>query len=289
MLLTLQQEIIYTDKGTPHTGQNILYECDRCGIKLDNRRYTGYINSNKKWNGDYCNKCINHFINNTPETIQKQKDTHNRLIKQYTKEERSKKFGNGAWKSNEAWKVKQKSNEGHGDVISKTVQKMSDEERKRKYGCHGKDNPMYGKLAPKGSGFGYSGYYNDLFFRSFLELSFLVENDGKDIKNAEDKISIKYIFDGVDRTYKPDFIIGNTVIEVKPLNFINDKNNVIKFREADKWCKNNNYKYVIVVDEDIKVLSIIEIKELLKSGNVKLSEKQNKRFIKNHGEYMNES
>jgi len=111
----------------------------------------------------------------------------------------------------------------------------------------------------------------------------------KDIKNAEDKISIKYLFEGVDRTYRPDFIIGNKVIEVKPLNFMSNENNIVKFREAKKWCKDNNYKYVITVDKDIKVLSMTEIKELLKSGDVRLSEKQDKRFIKYHGEYMNES
>jgi len=289
MLLTSHREIIYTDKGTPHTRQKILYECDRCSIKMDNRKYYNYIESHKRWDGDYCHRCICHFINNNPETIQKQKDTHNRLIKKYTKEERSEKFGNGAWKDNDDWKEKQKSSEGHGDIISQTIQNMTDEERRGKYGRSGKDNPMYGRPCPKGSGFGYSGYYNGLFFRSFLELSFLVENKDKEIENAEDKISIKYLFEGVDRTYRPDFIIGNKVIEVKPTNFMNDENNVVKFKEAKKWCKNNNYKYTIVTDEDIKVLSIIEIKELLRSGDTKLSEKQDKRFIENHGEYMNES
>ena len=34
----------------------------------------------------------------------------------------------------------------------------------------GKNNPMYGKPSPPGSGNGWSGYYNNYYFRSLLEL-----------------------------------------------------------------------------------------------------------------------
>jgi hypothetical protein len=52
--MLLATDLIYTKTGNPHTGQSISYKCDRCNFKFNNRRYCIYVNSRKKWDGDYC-------------------------------------------------------------------------------------------------------------------------------------------------------------------------------------------------------------------------------------------
>lgn len=97
----------------------------------------------------------------------------------------------------------------------------------------GKNNPMYGKPAPNGSGNGWKGWYKGLFFRSLLELSFLIENKDKQVESAEkNKFKISYQdYDGKLRSYFPDFRIAQSLFECKPKTLWNTQTNKLRLQE----------------------------------------------------------
>ena len=83
---------------------------------------------------------------------------------------------------------------------------------------------MYGKPSPQGSGNGWSGWYKGWYFRSLLELSYMIlviERFNISWSNGE-KIKITYKnFSGINRNYFPDFLLNNKyIIEIKPKNYI---------------------------------------------------------------------
>ena len=109
----------------------------------------------------------------------------------------------------------------------------------------GENNPMFGKPSPKGSGNGWSGWYKNFYFRSLLELSFLIREQ-RELKSAE-SIKIPYIdFDGTARTYHPDFICENTLIEIKPKKLLGTATNKLKFEAGKKFCENNDFQFKIL-------------------------------------------
>ena len=49
----------------------------------------------------------------------------------------------------------------------------------------GENNPMFGRPSPNKSGAGIGGWYKEkIYFRSILELSFIIMNETKNIKSA---------------------------------------------------------------------------------------------------------
>lgn len=148
------------------------------------------------------------------------------------------------------------------EKAKKIKQKLSD-------AFSGSKNNMFGKPSPNGSGNGWSGWYKGLYFRSMLELSFLVKNFNESLKSAEN-ISIEYIdYAGSERTYHPDFIDCKFLIEIKPKNLINSKNNKLKFSAAKEYCKKNNLIFKIYTEDNINKLSNEEIKNLYMSKEIK--------------------
>jgi len=134
----------------------------------------------------------------------------------------------------------------------------------------GKNNPMYGRPAPQGSGNGWQGYYNNLKFRSLLELSFLInicERFNFKVESCENsKFRVNYKIDGVDRTYYPDFILNDLyVIEVKPKNLHNSRIVKIKEKYARKQFESFGLKYKMI---DCKRIDNFKLKELVDSGQV---------------------
>lgn len=141
----------------------------------------------------------------------------------------------------------------------------------------GSNNPMFGKPSPIGSGNGWSGWYNNIYFRSLLELSFLIVN--KNAKSAE-YIKIPYKnYKNVIRIYHPDFIEKDFFYEIKPKKLLNSKDNILKFQAAEKYCKNNQLIYKILTEDDIKKISTEEIKELYLNKQIKFIERYEKRYI----------
>lgn len=149
----------------------------------------------------------------------------------------------------------------------------------------GEKNPMYGKPAPNGSGYGHSGRYLDkLYFRSLMELSFILIHSNEEIKNAE-YISIPYEFNGIERTYHPDFLIGNTIYEIKA-NWQKDSDiNRKKYLAATEFCEKNNYIFIIQTEDDIPYLRKSKIKQLMDDGIITLN-KPERIFLRNYGLYI---
>lgn len=122
----------------------------------------------------------------------------------------------------------------------------------------GKGNPMYGKPSPVGSGNGWGGWLDGIYFRSIHELSYLyylIENKVI-FENAEKKkFAIPYIdSENNQRNYFADYIVGKEIIEIKPLALINTKSNQSKIIGAKLWAKKHSMVY------KIKTPQILELK-----------------------------
>lgn len=147
----------------------------------------------------------------------------------------------------------------------------------------GKNNPMYGKPTPVGCGKGWKGWYKGYFFRSCLELSFIVnflEPNKINYTTAErNPYRIPYRDKtGRKRTYTADFVVRKDLIEVKPSVYLKKPINILKRNAALKWCRKNGYNYKIYTEKDFKILSHEDMLELYKKGVLKFL-KPYKRFL----------
>jgi len=154
--------------------------------------------------------------------------------------------------------------------------RLNDLKKKRSILSSGKNNPMYGKPAPKKSGSGWTGKYKGWYFRSLKELSYMIqviEKNNYQWRSAETgDLRIQYKdHDGTDGTYVADFLIEEkTLVEVKPKKLMGTINNRLKKEAASRFCKDRGYKYIMV---DVKILPVEKIIALYKSGEVKFSKK----------------
>lgn len=143
----------------------------------------------------------------------------------------------------------------------------------------GEKNSMFGKPAPQGSGNGWSGWYKDWYFRSLRELSYMIkvlEAEQLDWKTPDKDFKIPYIdYTGQTRTYFPDFIIDNRLIEIKPVKLHNTPKVIAKKEAAEKFCLSQNMVYELV---DPPMLSEEEIKQLYINGQIKFLEKYEEKF-----------
>lgn len=151
----------------------------------------------------------------------------------------------------------------------------------------GKNNPMYGKTPDINSGKSYKGWYKGLFFRSSLELLFLMyyENINGTLPYPADNNSFRIKYDK-NKTYLPDFFcsVNNTLYEIKCSRFVKD--NKLKIKAANKFCKKNNYKYVIITEYDLPNFTSfnkipLKLLELHKDSIIKLTDKTLSKINKN--------
>lgn len=271
--------------------KRISFRCDRCGKDVDLSIYD--FNKNQlKYSGNFCRGCRQHF---QYENGSRDKD----LIKKSVKPQKGVSMKERCHLSDEEYnqlkekrslQVQGKSNPMYGDHNHTKGLEKYNESRKGKtweevYGKElsdkmkermserqiGEKNHMFGKPAPTGSGNGWSGWYKGLYFRSLLELSFIIENP--DVENAE-TIKIPYNdYDNSKRTYHPDFKKGNVIYEIKPKNLLNSATNKLKFEAANDFCKSHMLIYKIVTEEDVHKLTNSEIKRLHDSGELKFIER----------------
>lgn len=140
---------------------------------------------------------------------------------------------------------------------------------------------MYGKPSPMGSGNGWSGWYNNWYFRSLKELSYMVnviERFNLKWENGEkSKYKIEYIdYKGNMRTYRPDFLIEDKyLVEIKPKKLWNSKNIKIKKEFAINFCNERNLKYKLISP---KMLTFNEINLLVEQTKVKFLDRYKKKF-----------
>lgn len=118
--------------------------------------------------------------------------------------------------------------------------RMTEFRNKLSAASSGKNNPMYGRPSPKGSGNGWSGWYKNWYFRSLRELSYMIrviERKKYEWESAETKkFSITYKnLDGAERTYRADFFINkDTLVEIKPKKMMDTPINREKKKVAIK-------------------------------------------------------
>jgi hypothetical protein len=197
------------------------------------------------------------------------------------------------WKTDEFKKkmsvvTKGERNPMHGrTVYGVWVEKYGQEEADKRYEAMlvkqkarstGKRNPMYGKPSPSGSGNGWSGWYKDWYFRSLRELSYVInhfERNGIAWTTGE-TIRIPYTDPvGRDRTYSPDFIVGGTIIEVKPLKLHPSPLVTAKRLAAEAYCSQNGLVYLLT---DATPLTDDEIQELHERGEIVFLPRYEKKF-----------
>lgn len=162
--------------------------------------------------------------------------------------------------------------------------KLKDFRLKQSNNNKGEHNPMFGKPSPQGSGNGWSGWYNGVFFRSRLELSCMVMYDNNNIKYQtmeNRKYAIPYTNqEGVERRYYPDLLLDDgTVIEVKPKKLLEIKTNISKFKRAKEIYGN---KFKIMTEEDITVLTTEQIKELRENKQLIFTDRYEEKFKKRY-------
>jgi hypothetical protein len=158
--------------------------------------------------------------------------------------------------------------------------KLFDMKEKISVKTSGENNPMYGKPAPTGSGNGWSGWYKGWYFRSILELSYMIniiERFNIPWVSAEtNKYAIPYIWEGVKKTYFADFILDNRyMVELKPTSLQKTKQNITKFEHAEEFCKDKSLIYKVT---DIPKIKKEQLIDLVKSGLVILTKKWNERL-----------
>jgi hypothetical protein len=97
------------------------------------------------------------------------------------------------------------------------------------------------------SRFSYQGVYKKIFFRSLMELSFIIDNEfSHKVESAEESHKIKYRFDNKIRMYHPDFILDNNkIVEIKPKHLIEDRKVRRKTKAIKKFCIKNGLNFEI--------------------------------------------
>lgn len=158
--------------------------------------------------------------------------------------------------------------------------KWNDLVKKQSINNSGEKNSMYGKSTPVGSGNGWSGWYKGWYFRSLLELSYMIkiiERFKLNWKTAESKqLTVKYEFLGKARTYRADFLIKNKyLVDCKPKKLHSSTENIAKKQAMVEFCEENNliFKY-----SEIPKLTIQEINHLYKTSQIKFLERYERKF-----------
>ena len=106
----------------------------------------------------------------------------------------------------------------------------------------GEKNYWFGKTPPYGSGNGWSGWYKGWYFRSLLELSYMINVIEKYNLRWESgelvKFRITYNHKDKEKNYHPDFILeGRYMIECKPKNLWKTELIETKKNAAEEFCK----------------------------------------------------
>jgi hypothetical protein len=151
--------------------------------------------------------------------------------------------------------------------------------KKRSVNSTGKNNPMYGRPSPQGSGNGWQGWLDGIYFSSLRELSFritVLQNcKWRRMERKSDAIQYKdYI--GKVRNYFPDFLIeSEKVVEIKPKRLWNTPVVTAKKTAATAHCKKHGWIYEMI-DPPIVATEILQ--NLVQEGRLKFMERYHRKF-----------
>jgi hypothetical protein len=279
-------EITYTNKYNMLNAEKKQSKCKSCGLKeiitddvkkrmservkgKNNPMYGKFGELNPFFGKKHSQESIKKIIENRDYSVYKT-DEFRQKISKATKGENNPMFGKTVY---DVWV------ENYGVEIAN--KKLIELKEKQSLLTSGKNNPMFGKPAPKNSGNGICGWYKGWFFRSLLELSymiFVIERFNLSWESGEiEKYKISYKIDGVNRNYFPDFIINQKyVIECKPKKLWNTDTNKLKFEYAQKFCDGEKLIFKV---RDIKKINKIELVKLIGQGNITLTKKWEKKLF----------
>lgn len=259
-------------------------KCPKCDCEIFYKSEAGYKNSIK--NNSQCRKCASSGENNhmfgkfgelnqffgkkhTKETLEKQSKI--KLGKKHSKTSLDKMKGLSSGDKNgmfgksfyEIWVDK------FGEEIAN--EKLNLFKNKQSINNSGSGNSMFGKPSPTGSGNGWSGWYKGWYFRSLIELTYMIKIierfNLKWVSGESKKYKISYYdFKGNDRNYFPDFIINSKyIVECKPKKLWTSDNVIRKKNAAIEYCLKNGLIYKMV---DIGKISNEEVKILKENGSI---------------------
>ena len=296
----IKSKLIFNKKDIPVVTQRIMIICDDCDKEFDLYLYS-QIKGLNKYGRDLCRGCkqreqiklgirgkqyINVAIINRNRTLGKTLEEmygNEKALKlkqnlsNYNKGENNNNYGGVWYGNNPGFNQKGKTiEEIHGEKKAKEIKE------KLSKASSGENNPMFGKPSPQGSGNGWSGWYNNWYFRSLKELSFMInviERFNFKWENGElKKHKISYVdYKGNNRNYFSDFILnGKYMIEIKPKKLHNTPLNKIKKEYAMIYCEKNNLKYKLL--SPIKNLSYDELKVLVDESKIKFLDRYKIKF-----------
>lgn len=122
----------------------------------------------------------------------------------------------------------------------------------------GELNPAFGKVYENVGR--KVGRYKGHFFRSVWEYSFLKFLENADLlKFAQyETIRIPYRWQGRSRTYTPDFLIQNILVEIKSCYVVDNVSpediNSVKWSFAREFCSVNNLTFEVLTERDFPVV-----------------------------------
>lgn len=162
----------------------------------------------------------------------------------------------------------------HGkEIATQKQQALVDRARERSIG---EKNHMYGRPSPQGAGSGWKGWYNGHYFRSLREATFMINMDERGIKwESGETISIPYEMEGRKRTYRPDFITDDQMIEIKPIRLHTSPSVVAKQKAGQAYAASHGMTYVL---QDIEIDST-GIGKALTKGLIKFAGDYEERFL----------
>ena len=117
----------------------------------------------------------------------------------------------------------------------------------------------------------FCGWYNGLYFRSSLELSFLFINDDKSFITCEkNEYKIVYEKDDKQKVYYPDYTDGEFIYEIKPSTLLNYKDNNLKIKKAIEIYGD---KYKVITEKEVPYIKKSDIFDLIEKGVVVVNQK----------------
>ena len=266
--------------------------CPKCNKKIQYKDYISikYVEKLTK-EGKLCRSCISAEVMRGKSVYQTWIDKYGKEIADIKMQEfKNKCRENSLGEKNVNYKNKVNGNKGllqfskncKGKTFEEIygIEKSIELKQKISNATSGKNNPMYGKPAPKRSGNGWSGYYGNYYFRSMLELYYLiylVDNNINFESGEKKKHSIQYIMDGLERNYFPDYYLIDTdeYVEIKPQNLVNSYQNKLKFEAAKNKLGN---KHIILTEKNIVKIDIEKLYNLYINKNIIFDKEYDVRF-----------
>jgi hypothetical protein len=272
--------------------------CDDCTIE-QLRTFNQIRNSEQRWNGFHiCKPCATRRTNKT----KTQEDyaiageagrlaTKNKRLEEIVGETKAKRI-----KTEYTAKRSGKNNPNFGGKLSRGfadrplrgkwedlfgIEKAADMKLNMSIRNSGSGNPMYGQPTPKKAGCGISGHYKNFYFRSLLELSMMLMLEANSIVwiSAESKNHrFKYMIDGRERSYFPDFYLPATdeYIEIKPKSLSRSREVLAKLDAVRATGK----RIKLLSDENVNKISYAKLIKLMADQTIVIDNSKLKRVEK---------